>query len=168
MYRPQFAYATPEGCRDDEFTYSFDGSNTPLLNQNISGLTLRNIPLVLEQDAPFFWRGIKVGVLGSSSAGCPPVTTVAYQFPDFAMKFQDCYQNDLSDGFVPATQYGFPQNPVAFLGSLLTGPPTVLDPEIYCPPGGYILLGIQVPTLAIACYLVVTLYGVKRFKECAA
>ena len=167
MYRPQFAYATPEGCRDDEFTYSFDGSNTPLLNQDISGLTLRNIPLVLEQDAPFFWRGIKVGLMGQRVGG-EPGTPAAYQFPDLAMKFQDCYQNDLSDGFIPATQYGFPSNPVSFLGSLLTGAPTPLDPEIYCPPGGYILLGIQAPTLNIPSFLVVTLYGVKRFKECKA
>jgi len=160
MYRPQFAYATPDGCRDDEFTYFFDGSNTPLLNQDVSGLTLRNIPLVLEQDAPFFWRGIKVDYIVGPGGG-PAI-------PDLAVKFQDCYQNDLSDGLIPVTQYAYPSNPVHFNSADYTGAPTPLDPEIYCPPGGYILLDLQAPVLTNPAFVIVTLYGVKRFKECKA
>jgi hypothetical protein len=159
MYRPQFAYKTPEGCRDEDFVYYYDGSNTPQLNQNISGLTILNIPLTMQQDAPFYWRGIKVGMLEIDTG---------YVIPNVSVQFQDCYQNNLSDDMVPATQYAFPSNPVSFGSQLLTGPPFLLDPEIYCPPGGYILLFLQAPVLgdvSDSYFLNVSLYGVKRFKE---
>jgi hypothetical protein len=159
MYRAQFAYPTPEGCRDEEFVYHFSGANTPALNVDISGITLNNVPLVFEQDAPFYWRGIKVGLLNSS--------TPIYEIPNVSVQFQDCYQNNLSDDLVPATHYGFPQNPLDFNSQLLTGPPFVLDPEIYCPPGGYLLFFAQAPTLDAGTHLIeISLYGVKRYKEC--
>jgi hypothetical protein len=157
IYRPQFAYATPGGCRDEDFIYAFDGSNTPLLNQDVSGQTIGNIPLILQQDAPFYWRGIKVGLRQPTE----------YVLPNVNVQFQDCYQNNLSDDLVPATQYGFSQNPLAFSSAVLTGPPYVLDSEIYCPPGGYILLFLQAPVLSAVSLLQVSLYGVKRFKECS-
>lgn len=155
MYRPQFAYSTPPGCRDEDFVYYFDGSNIPLLNQSISGLTIPNIPLPLDQDAPFYWRGIKVDIRTTG--------TVA---PNVQVKFQDCYQNDLSDGLVPATQYGFAQNPITFQGANYTGPPVPFEPEIYCPRGGYILLFLRAPALANPTFLFATLFGVKRFAGC--
>lgn len=161
MYRPQFAYHTPEGCRDEDFVYFYDGSNTPMLNQNISGLTLFNIPLVTQQDHPFYWRGIKVGLLDPQGE--------EYEFPNVLVQFQDCYQNNLSDDLVPSTQYAFPMNPLQFNNSLLTGPAFLLDPEIYCPPGGYILLFLQAPVLGDrgdTYFLNVSLYGVKRFRDC--
>lgn len=165
MYRPQFAFSTPEGCRDEEFTYFFDANNTPMLGTDLytsAGLKLDNIPLVFEQDAPFYWRGIKVGM--TRAAAEQPTT---YVFPDLWMMFQDCYLNPLSDGLVPATQYGFPMNPLQFQNSLLTGPPVPLDPEIYCPKGGYLLLFLRTPpSLTGTALLNVTLYGVKRFKQC--
>ena len=167
-HRPQFAYSTPPGCRDEEFTYTFDGSNTPMLYADISGRAISNIPFPLDRDAPFYWRGIKVALL-SSAAG--PNGTVGgitgYAFPEVYVKFRDCYENDLSDGLVAATQYAFPQNPVQpNNNSLLTGPPTPLDPEIYCPAGGVIFFFLRAPVLAGPSLLSVTLYGMKRYKEC--
>lgn len=161
MYRPQFPYPTPEGCRDEEFVYFFDGDNTPLLNQSVAGQQILNIPLVLQQDASFFWRGIKLGLYDSLIS--------AYAFPNVDVQFQDCYQNMLSDDFVPASHYGFPMNPLSFNSSLLTGPPFILEPEIYCPPGGYILLFLQAPLInpVHTSFLNVSLYGVKRFKGCS-
>jgi hypothetical protein len=85
-----------------------------------------------------------------------------------SVKFRDAYNNDLSDGLVPATQYAFSQNPLQFNNSLLTGPPTPLDPEIYCPAGGVLWLFLKAPTLSGATLLSVTLFGVKRFKGCAS
>jgi hypothetical protein len=167
IYRPQFAYATPPGCRDVDFVYNFDGSNTPLLNQDFDGLDLSNpsggIPLVLEQDVPFYWRGIKVGALRKQISGVPS----SYQFPDMDVRFKDCYENFLSDDMVPATEYGFPQNPLSFNNSLLTGTPVPLEGEIYCPPGGTLWLYLKVASLGTGeFYPAVALYGVKRFKEC--
>ena len=170
MYRPQFAYKTPDGCLDVEFTYFFDGSNTPLLYQDVTSKRIDNIPLVMEQDAPFYWRGIKVALLESASGPNGTIGGITnYEVPNVNVRFQDCYQNNLSDGYVPSTHYGYPMNAVAFNNSLLTGPPFLLDPEIYCPPGGYILLFIQAGTLTAptTSYLLnVTLFGVKRFKDC--
>lgn len=167
MYRPQFAYQTPDGCKDVEFAYFFDGSNTPLLYQDISGKRIDNIPLVMEQDAPFYWRGIKIGAQVSTSGPNGSVGGITnYAVPNVSVKFQDCYQNNLSDNLIPATHYGFPMNPIQFFHSMLTGPPFLLDPEIYCPPGGYILLFLRAPTLSGPTLLNVTLYGVKRFKDC--
>ena len=159
IYRPQFAYSTPAGCRDEDFIYFFDGSNTPVLNQDIGGKVIGNIPLVLQQDAPFYWRGIKVGMRDPD--------TPLYEIPNIAIQFQDCYQNNLSDDLVPAVHFGFPQNPLAFNSEMLTGPPFVLEPEIYCPPGGYLLLFLDAASADTTILFQVSLYGVKRFKECS-
>ena len=156
MYRPQFAYSTLPGCKDEDFVYFFDGSNTPFLNQSVSALSIPYIPLIMDQDAPFYWRGIKIDM---RTTGAVP--------PNVNVKLRDCYQNDLSDGLVPATQYGFPQNPVTFNGQNYTGAPVPLEPEIYCPRGGVILFFLEAPTLANPSYLSVTLFGVKRFTGCA-
>ena len=160
MYRPQFAYQTPPKCRDEEFVYYFDGSNTPMLAIDLSTVTLiEHIPLVLEQDAPFYWRGVKAEI---RAAGGGPGQ------PDMAIRFRDCYQNDLMDNYVPATQWGFPMNPVSFNNGDYTGVPTLLESEIYCPRGGvlefFVLPGAS---LARQTYAFVTLFGVKRFKECS-
>lgn len=175
MYRPQFAYPTPDGCRDEEFTYFFDSSNTPMLGASLSAVTLSNIPLVLDQDAPFYWRGAKLGLL---LAVLGEGITRRYEFPNIQVKFQDPFQNDLSDGLIPATQSFFPMNPLNFgtaagaglpvRSALFTGAPVPLDPEIYCPSGSCILFFLKSPALELlsTASLSVTLYGVKRFKEC--
>lgn len=160
MYRGQFAYSTPEGCRDEDFVYYFDGSNTPLLNQDFAvGLTVLNIPLPLQQDAPFYWRGFKVENRG---AGGGPAT------PNLFCRFRDPYLNFLSEGMICAMNLGFAQNPFVFNGADYTGTPVPLEPEIYCPAGGLIQLDIIAPvTAGVTAFPLVTLYGVKRFKECA-
>jgi len=168
IYRPQFAYVTPPGCRDVDFIYYFDGSNTPALNQNFAtGLDYSaptgGIPLTLEQDVPFFWRGLKVSLRATLTNGDPD----AYGEPNFTMRLMDNYFNFLSDDMVPAEQYGFPMNPLVFNGQLLTGNPVPLEPEIYCPPGGVLWLFLKFPVTADIDYFPeLALYGVKRFKEC--
>lgn len=170
MYRPQFAYSTPPGCRDEEFIYTFDGSNTAMLNQDISGLTLSNIPLVLDQDAPFYWRGWKFGP--SRQGTQPPTIPTIYAYVQVDVRLRDPYDNDLSDDWVPAVNYGYPQNALLQTNlALFTGPPVLLEPEIYCPPGGVILAFVRATALARGGKLAVNtasfgLYGVKRFKEC--
>lgn len=169
MYRPQFAYPTPPGCRDEDFVYYFDGSNVPLLANGITaGGLIEYIPLTLEQDAPFYLRGWKVAIRNKLTSGCPPSTVWSYRLPDLGVRLRDCYQNDLMDNYVPATQGAFPENPVSFYGSMLTGPPTPLESEVYCPRGGVLqvfLLGGS--SLTGTSYPLIALFGVKRYKECA-
>ena len=172
-YRPQFAYATPPGCRDEDFVYYFDGSNVPLLAGGIApGVEIDYIPLPLDQDAPFYWRGWKLGGLRNVQGpqGCPAVYPTTYQLPDFRIKLQDCYDNDLMDSMVNAAECGFPQNPVSFLSGLLTGPPIPLEPEIYCPRGGrlqaFIRGGGSLGGFGNLNFVSLSLYGVKRYKEC--
>jgi len=161
MYRPQFAYPTPPGCRDEDFVYYFDGSNTPMLNKDISaGLVIEHIPLVLQQDAPFYWRGVKVDLRPGSGSG--PTQ------PNISIRFRDCYQNDLMDNYIPATQWGFAMNPVKFNNGDYQGPPVPLESEVYCPRGGVLEFFINSPVLANPSYVFVSLFGVKRFKECSA
>ena len=172
-YRPQFAFPTDPGCRDEDFVYYFDGSNVPLLAGGIAaGQQIDYIPLPLDQDAPFYWRGWKVGLRNIHPSGCPPVSIVSYKLPDFRIKLRDCYDNDLMDSMVTACECGFPQNPLAFLDQLLTGPPVALDgPDegIYCPRGGVIQAFIRGGAGLIfgdTNLVSISLYGVKRYKGC--
>jgi hypothetical protein len=166
MYRPQFAYATPAGCIDKDFVYYFDGVNTPWLASLAAGQVIENIPLTLEQDAPFYWRGWKFQIRNTVTEG--PASIVTYPFPDADIRLRDVYSNDLQSTWVPATLQGFPQNPVQFSGQKLTGPPTLLEPEIYCPAGGVLLAFLRGgPTLVGANFCQLSLFGVKRFKGCA-
>jgi hypothetical protein len=168
-YRGQFAYPTPPGCRDEDFVYSFDGSNVPMLGQNIATRTIENIPLPLDQDAPFYWRAIKVGLFLNITFGESTITQ--YRTPNLSLWMKDCYENHLSDGYIPAPQYGFAQNPISFNGQLLTGPPMPLESEIYCPRGGVLWLNVKdnsIFTGSTGYYnFLLTLWGVKRFKDCA-
>lgn len=166
IYRPQFAYPTPEGCEDTDFVFSFDGSNTPLLNQDVSGQTISNIPLLLDRDSPFYWRAWKIDGIRETTNKLPN----QYEIPNISVKLQDPYLNDLSDSLIPAVLSGFPSNPVDFNHSVLTGSPVVLEPEIYCPAGGYILAFLSAPLLG-GCgtnryFVSFTLYGVKRRQRC--
>jgi hypothetical protein len=167
-YRPQFAYSTPPGCKDVSFVYTFDASNTPWLAQDINGDTIDYMGLPLEQDAPFFWRGIKLGPLRVIIGG----VTNSYALPNYGVYFRDCYDNDIADSRVGAVRGWFPMNPLAIGSSLLTGPPCPLESEIYCPPGGVIQAFLKVPVLTSGggqTYSTsFSFYGVKRYRECAA
>jgi len=169
LYRPQFAYQTPDGCREEDFIYVFDGTNTPALNQNLNNVNFappNAIPLNLDQDVPFLWRGIKIGPMRETTSGTP----VAYLLPNISVQFRDPYNNDLSIGLVPATHYGFPQNPVTYNSGLYGGNPVPID-EIYCPPGGVVQLFLSagaLGSLPLQFFLSVSLHGVKRYRECKA
>lgn len=61
-YRPQFSFPPPPlGYQDEQFHYSFDSTNTPLLATAIvAGAFANNIILPMDADAPFFARSIKI------------------------------------------------------------------------------------------------------------
>jgi hypothetical protein len=167
MYRPQFAYNTPAGCRDIPFVYTFDASNTPYLAADINGLTLDYIGLALEQDAPFYWRATQLGPLRIIVAG----VTSSYALPNYGVYFRDPYDNDLADTHVGAVRGWFP-GAMSISSAWLTGLPVPLESEIYCPPGGVINAFLKVPALDASggkSYSTsFNFYGVKRYRECAA
>ena len=123
MYRPQFAYPTPSQFEDHDFIHYFDQTNTTQLNNALSiaaGATVLGIPLNLQNDAPFTWRGIKIN--GPSN---------------FAVRFRDPYGNYMSDDFLPLPlDYG-PREP-ASVGSN----PVVIE-EVRCPAGSVILVDVK-------------------------
>lgn len=124
MYRPQFPCPTPKGFDDKDAVQYFDQTNTPQLNNALSlaaGGFLLSIPLQLQSDAPFTWRGTKIN--GPSN---------------FAVRFRDPYGNYLNSDWVPLPLDYAPDEPAVF-GSL----PIVLDPEVHCPLGSVILVDIK-------------------------
>lgn len=152
MYRPQFPYATPAGYRDQDFQYSFDFSNTrllngvPLANQQIgAGVTIQNIVLAMQPDLVFMWRGWKVI---SFNQNVNPLY----------IQFKDPIGNPLSPCPVPLAHIALPSGGVGW------GTSTVpIEPEIPCPAGSNVTVVIANPQPALAFNLPrVVLYGVKR------
>lgn len=147
MYRPQFAYRTPAGFTDQDFSYSFDGAtNTPLLAGTIGGNTfIQNIMLPLQPDQMFLWRGWKI-------------QTYNVAFEPLFFQFKDPCGNYLSQATIPSTHWYLPP------GQQGWGFQTVpIEPEIPCPAGSNVVLYIQTQPFGGSVALPrVVLYGVKR------
>jgi hypothetical protein len=129
IYRPQFAYPTPPGFRDQEFQFFYDSSILPQLDPQIGDPNpILSLPLTVDPDAPFYWRGVKINnpLLGN-----------------YGLRFRDPFGNYLacsalngnnsptptSDDFVPAwLAYVIPSP-----SSLAGGMPCIHEPEICCP-----------------------------------
>lgn len=124
MYRPQFPYSVPDAFQDKDFVHYFDQSNTPQLNNALSlavGGMILGIPLQLQGDAPFDWRGIKV--TGPNG---------------YAVRFRDTSNNYLSNDWVPLDLAVEPEETSVF-GSLVIP----LEPEIPCPLGSVVLVDVM-------------------------
>jgi hypothetical protein len=147
-FRPQFAFPTPAGVRDEQFTYTFDATNTPALSGTIPTLQTReSIPLLLQPDTEFRWRAVKISARGGSSLG---------------VKFQDPYGNFLSDDFIPCNAGYTPSG----LGGLVGSQPVVLESEIVCPPGGVVWAYLENPTGGTYTIdIEIALLGVKRISD---
>jgi hypothetical protein len=128
------------------FAFYFDSQNVPALTQDIAvGAQIANIPLQLDRDAPFIWRGASV-LADESGLG------VQFQGPDGSL---------LSSAFEPVLQSFFPG------GALGPGFGFVVhEPEIECPVSGVILLSLaNLSGAAIVSPVVeVLLLGVKRWR----
>ena len=141
-YGCQFAQPGPvAGLYDQDFEHDFDAITTPAFGSTVAaGASLRDIPLVLETDAEFVVRGIRI-------------FTTATVFLDFQLKepggkFAHSF---LSGGLAVA-----PVGALAFN----TIP---IEPEIVCPKGGVWMLYVANPTATpVVLGLGVTFFGVKR------
>jgi hypothetical protein len=150
MYRPQFAFPTPDDCRDEEFSYTFDKTNTPQLEVP-AGVITNGIPLKMQTDAPFFWRATRANPASALSA---------------FIRWRDAYGNDLGSGFDRFT------NKPAYIDVFLISAPSFIsgigslsvveESELYCPAGAVLLIDID-NTAGSAGNLELTLLGVKRF-----
>jgi hypothetical protein len=152
IYRPQYAFLTPRGFRDETFHYSFDNTNVPVLGAVIAaGQQVLNITLQLQADAEFVLRAWKVeSVTGGGS--------------NFQIVIKDPFGNYLSAAPIPLARY------LRGNGALVIGRTVVpFESEIACPMGGFFQVDLYNPTTGNLTPPRFTLYGVKRYPwECAA
>lgn len=125
-YRPQFAYPpTPDGWIDEEFEYYFDPVNTPGLNVSVTGQIALKIPLQLQKDAEFIWRGVQI------SGNTGPLQVRLY----------DAFDHELAATLVEVDrEYSATLNGGPPIGRL----PIPMEPEIRCPPGGFLQIDLLV------------------------
>jgi hypothetical protein len=124
-YKPQWAYPTPDGFRDEIYLYPF--SFTVLADGKTPAL---NLPMQLDDDVPTILRAILF-------PNCSPNPS-SFDFPAF-VRIRDSNNNPLSDGLILAAGvYGLSgaENQNAF------GFP--FEPEIACAPGGTIVFDFLV------------------------
>ena len=150
MYRPQFIFepAAPP-CEEQVCRYSFDGTNTPgLVGTLAAGAQLAKIPLLIDTDAPFWLRSIRIVAGG------------------LMVRIEDGSDNPLSDcnNQSAQTNYEFPE-----LYSQTDGAGDVAidsdDWGIFIPAGGAPALYLYNPTAAPVnlSAVFVNLAGVKRY-----
>lgn len=159
MYRPQFVFPPPgKGCQDRKCPYSFDSFNTPALGNIPNGNPVNvRIPLVLDQDADFFLRGVQIFVTAVSAVP----TTVQ-------VGLLDCFGNQLIDPLLA----GNPPTLYPYLWSFSSASPTggggivTLDSDpwgIYCPAAGALAAYIS-NTAGFEVSVIINLDGVKRYR----
>jgi len=150
LYRPQFAYPTPEGFTDQDCDQYFDGYNAPALGQTGGPDWYYNIPLQIDKDADFLWRGIKIPN--------QPVDIL-----NLGIQLRDPSGRYLTAGFVPVWLWGLQ---VSLNDGLTGGPGCILEPGIFCLKGSVILLDYQnLTTGGGAVDFAVVLIGVKRWQK---
>lgn len=142
-YRPQLAYpATPQGVKDDFFSYSFDATNTPGLGNAVpANSTVLNIPLQTQTDAVFLWRALR------------------FQPVNLGVQVRDVFGRILQDDYTPINLIYSPSG-IAIAGFL----EVPVEPEETCTPGGIFLLNLQNTTAAPILPPKITMYGVKRYR----
>lgn len=163
MYRAQFAYPTPDGFTDTDFEHYFDQTTVPALAPGVGAPDqIYNIPLPLDPDAPFYWRGLKIpnlnGVAGPLNIGLRFRSSPGGRQLSGAA---DAGNTTAANDFVPIWLLGLtPCNDDALTG----GQCCVLESEIPCPAAGTVIVeqssltpgaGYQVGTVILA--------GVKRY-----
>ena len=146
-YRPQYAFVTPPGFQDEQFHYSFDSTNVPVLGTAIqAGQRVENITLQLQNDAEFILRAWKA--LSGSAVS------------NLYMTIRDPYGNYLSATPLPLGNYLTPGG-VQIAGSM----EVPFESEIIAPAGGFFQLNLWNITTGPVTPGAFTLYGVNR-REC--
>lgn len=151
-FRPQYAFRTPPGFRDETFHYIFDGTTNPALGASLgSSQTTRDNYLQTQNDAEFIIRAWKIlsPALGASS---------------LQIQVRDAFGNYLSFVFVPLSCYLTPSGApvVGFL-------PVSMEAELVVPASGFVAVNFENLTTGGATPPKLMLLGVKRYPvECKA
>lgn len=149
-YRPQFAFPPPPlGFEDEQFHYSFDGTNVPLLaasNALAAGALSNDIVLLMEADAIFIARALKIRTGASHS--------------DLWFQLRTPRGDYMQTVPVPIALYASHIDGAAIAGHYFVP----LENEIEAPPGSNWTLYLYNPTSDTVNPPAVTLYGVKRRK----
>ena len=159
IYRPHFAYETPEGCRDEPYEYYYDRTSLPVTTVPAGSLLPAMILGPFDKDAPFHWRGVRIR-----------------QTPDLTQNPRDLLYaiqwrangELLSDAPINLALYAIGAGFVT--GMIQGGMAVPLDEEIVLPPGSVVEATWQnesgtqdlgIPPVAPG----ITLLGVKRYWE---
>lgn len=151
LFKPQFAYATPPGFRDEPYWVPFKFTIAA------DGLIHIGLPWSLDDDVPFILRGIIFPAIGTAQPGANTIPTTA--FPALC-RIRDTEGNPLQDAPVLAlgvwAQSGFPDTATP-TGINAFGFP--VEPEVVCAPGGTVIFDFQISTDAVPAALFQTVGG---------
>jgi len=151
LFKPQFAYATPQGYRDEPYWIPFKFTIPADGNIHLG------LPWSLDDDVPFILRGVIFPAIGTAQPGANTIPPTA--FPALC-RMRDTEGNALQDTLVLAlgvwAQSGFAPTTTP-TGINAFGFP--VEPEVLCAPGGTIIFDFQIPTDAVPATLSHTVGG---------
>lgn len=140
-FKPQWAYATPPGFRDEPYLIPFKFSIPA------DGLIHIGLPWSMDDDVPYILRGIIFPAIGTAQPGANAVPPTA--FPALC-RMRDTEGNPLQNELVLALgvwgQSGFADSATP-TGINAFGFP--VEPEVVCAPGGTVLFDFQISTDAV-------------------
>jgi hypothetical protein len=144
-YRPQFAFTGRRGFRDEQFHYSFDATNVPVLGTAIlAGQRVENITLQLQNDCEFILRALKVQAAADTVSG-------------LYCTIQDPFSNYLSAVPLPLGNY------ITGGGAVSVGRFAVpFEAEVFAPIGGFFRLDLWNISTGSITPPAFTLLGVNR------
>lgn len=145
-FKPQWAYLTPQGYRDEVYLVPF--TFTVLAN----GLPVFNLPLQLDDDAPYILYAIDFATIG-------PNGDVAGEFLPGLARIRDTHGNPLSAN---STNNGLIYTLGALGASGLQNENAfgfVFEPGIECAPGGTLLFDFQLSSSGFRAEFLDTIVG---------
>jgi hypothetical protein len=132
-FRPQWAYPTPEGYRDETFIVGPFSLPVPG-----NGLLSHDLPVSVDDDVEYFIRAImittQIGTTGGQGTGV-------------LARIRDTFGNPLSDGLVLGLgMWANQENGLNAFG-------WVMEPELQCSEGGVLLFDLQASSNGTAAFL---------------
>jgi hypothetical protein len=141
LFKPQWAYKTPAGYRDDFYLIPFS------FQVPADGMLHLGFPVQLDDDVPYLIRGIIFPMVGTAQPLYNQIPPLA--FPGL-VRMWDSHGNPLTEGLVLAlgvwAQSGFSDANTP-TGINAFGFP--LEPEVECSPGGAVIFDFQLNTNAV-------------------
>ena len=127
-FKPQFAYSTPAGFRDEPFIVPF------IFTIPGDGLLQRQLPWQLDDDQPFIIRGISFSQIGENSQSVSPGLcriwdTIGNPLSKDLVLGLGQWANGSQDGQGAVFANGFP-----------------IEPDVECAPGGALFFDFQIQT----------------------